>query len=767
MNKKKNDLTSVHLLALHTLNPNGNEKGAAMLKNLKGDTVYGFYEGFRLDGDRVYLPDLSSNLFDVTREQKTLKVSVNAIVGENGSGKSSIIDYIIRILNNLSAYILGENYRTPGAEHLHYVYDVYAELFFQIEDEIVSVSCENKELLMCRYVLKDAANREYKKTAEQPTIKDTVEEICKERPSLKRILKQLCYTIVTNYSLYSLCAINYKDENTEYDKEEKIRAEGKQKGYDVKTIAEMRDEVRKKRLGMSAVYDAQCWLQGLFYKNDGYQAPLVINPMRNYGRIDIQKEFRLAKERMTSLVFMQDADGKLFFNRINGKLSIHSIDVDIDFNDSRKYDKLDDVPDFLPDMPPSTFRDIAGCICQQVIALCGIEPSQRQYASVAWNYIVTKVLKIIFTYPRYAKYRSDIRDIGLGKVTTIKNLRDEIVADILKDHSHVTRKLYRSIYYLKYGLLDAKSELLVTDYSVTIADHIAQHKDESIYSPQYIDELLPPPFFYVDFNLYDVNDKNRDYKISFSTLSSGEKQITYTLSSFYYQLMNLDSSGDIKEPKVPQLKIVGRIDLDSMNENRKPIQYNHVCAMFDEVELYFHPEMQRVFIATLIDGLKQLAFRQLKSIQILLATHSPFILSDIPRANVLFLGKNGYPKDIDDMYTFGANIHTMLRHSFFLEEGTMGKFAQDKIKDVINRINLYSLFIEKKEYGKIRDVHERTLKSLPEEWQQKLLSDNDEGDAEIKNVFDYQYCQSIINLIQEPLLRNKLQEELEQLEPYV
>ena len=97
----------------------------------------------------------------------------------------------------------------------------------------------------------------------------------------------------------------------------------------------------------------------------------------------------------------------------------------------------------------------------------------------------------------------------------------------------------------------------------------------------------------------------------------------------------------------------------------------------------------------------------------------------------------------------------------------MGKFAQDKIKDVINRINLYLLFIEKKEYGKIRDVHKRTLMSLPKEWQLLISTDGEEIDATIKNVFDYQYCQSIINLIQEPLLRNKLQEELEQLEPYV
>ena len=41
----------------------------------------------------------------------------------------------------------------------------------------------------------------------------------------------------------------------------------------------------------------------------------------------------------------------------------------------------------------------------------------------------------------------------------------------------------------------------------------------------------------------------------------------------------------------------------------------------------------------------------------------------------------------DGKQTFGANIHTLLSHGFFMKDGLMGEFAKSKIDDVIKYLN--------------------------------------------------------------------------------
>ncbi|MFT5660742.1 MAG: hypothetical protein ACI9TV_001384, partial [Sulfurimonas sp.] len=74
-------------------------------------------------------------------------------------------------------------------------------------------------------------------------------------------------------------------------------------------------------------------------------------------------------------------------------------------------------------------------------------------------------------------------------------------------------------------------------------------------------------------------------------------------------------------------------------------------------------------------------------------------LSDIPKENVIFLEnykkkdkeviekkqKIGNCKNVTDeidIRPFGANIHTLLSHGFFMKDGLMGEFAKDRINDV-------------------------------------------------------------------------------------
>ena len=111
------------------------------------------------------------------------------------------------------------------------------------------------------------------------------------------------------------------------------------------------------------------------------------------------------------------------------------------------------------------------------------------------------------------------------------------------------------------------------------------------------------------------------------------------------------------------------------------------------------------------------------------------ILSDITNDRVVFLRKKDekYSEDKQDFTknTFGANIYDIYSDSFFVDD-FMGKFAQNKINEVIKIINKYKKIKEK-----------NPNKFMPDK---KVLSNL-----------------KIVKNIGEPLLRNKLEDEIKSL----
>ena len=71
------------------------------------------------------------------------------------------------------------------------------------------------------------------------------------------------------------------------------------------------------------------------------------------------------------------------------------------------------------------------------------------------------------------------------------------------------------------------------------------------------------------------------------------------------------------------------------------------------------------------------------------ATHSPFLIADVLAKDCIYLSKNKKGKiqaEIkEDVKTFGANIIDLFKNTMFLES-TFGKFATDKIKGVVDKI---------------------------------------------------------------------------------
>ena len=116
------------------------QDGTTGQRILKANKIYYLQKGFCISEDKIVLNAKEStivSLYDdyVGRKGSHLRVSVSAVVGANGSGKSSLVEYILRLLNNFAASIFGEAELHPGAEHLHFIEGIYGELYYMLNDQ--------------------------------------------------------------------------------------------------------------------------------------------------------------------------------------------------------------------------------------------------------------------------------------------------------------------------------------------------------------------------------------------------------------------------------------------------------------------------------------------------------------------------------------------------------------------------------------------------------------------------------------------------------
>ena len=150
--------------------------------------------------------------------------------------------------------------------------------------------------------------------------------------------------------------------------------------------------------------------------------------------------------------------------------------------------------------------------------------------------------------------------------------------------------------------------------------------------------------------------------------SSGENNIFNLYSSLYF--IFTDDYSDLNRFNDKSIQIY-----NNQYEGKGIIECDNVLLLIDEVDLTFHPEWQRKLVKLLIALLPRMYLNNVT--QMILTTHSPIILSDIPQNNINFLSKK---KTNADLSTFGQNIHTLLADSFFMEI-TIGEFAKAKIDE--------------------------------------------------------------------------------------
>jgi len=119
-----------------------------------------------------------------------------------------------------------------------------------------------------------------------------------------------------------------------------------------------------------------------------------------------------------------------------------------------------------------------------------------------------------------------------------------------------------------------------------------------------------------------------------------------------------------------------------VNEKKFKSKKKFVYLLIDEGEVGFHPQWQSEYFYNLINFVSKLYLDY--KVQIILTSHSPFIVSDLPKENIIFLEKKENLCEVISLkkdQTFGANIHTLLSNQFFMSDGVIGKFARKKIHD--------------------------------------------------------------------------------------
>lgn len=639
--------TPFSLICLHILDGCAEE----YRKVLKEGEFYFFNNWYTLNNGCVVKN--ASNQFE--RDFFGPNISIQAVVGKNGSGKSSLFEIIYRLINNLS-YVALYAVDRATADELYYIRNIKAELYFEINETLARIACNDDELRI-QYGEQDELvfyfpySRNYEIERYQSDY-DLSEEghNSKEAKDYKSqlikndLLKSFFYTLVVNYSIQSLNPCDYEVENSF--------------GFD--------DEDRAN----------SSWLMSLFRKNDGYMAPIGFEPYRGNDIIDLKNLKELTEDRIAALLIDCKNRNALSQSHEHHYEIIPNYDlssIDLSLNDSllrkKNYDD-DDITVHLVDIVKDGVNNVnieSFARINEIVQGYGIvwglddtvERSSLYYIGLI--YLIKKTFQVVDNYPQYAKY-SSLKDnyCDLEREFDFDDYHNlnQLIHEIRADNSHVTIKIRRVVNYLR-GLanltrddIDLFTKHFTYDKYISTFFRVSQFES--------LDDIMshyPPSFINHSICL---NNRLSGKETDFASLSSGERQCLFTTSAYIYHLLNLIS----------------------IHNEKGRVYYRNVCLFMDEIELCYHPEYQREYVYNLIRSIRLYHIDEHLNICILMSTHSPFVLSDIPQSNVLML-EDGISKSKDDSFNpFAANINDLLANRFFLKDGFMGEFAKLKLLEL-------------------------------------------------------------------------------------
>ena len=184
----------------------------------------------------------------------------------------------------------------------------------------------------------------------------------------------------------------------------------------------------------------------------------------------------------------------------------------------------------------------------------------------------------------------------------------------------------------------------------------------------------------------DVKEKNLPFMISFKDFWKNYEGVSRFCDVF-------DCSWNLSSGEISRLELYSRLYDVIISERWRKGEFrvlyraeNSILLLFDGADMLLHPEWQRSLINDIVTVFPKIFPGQY--ISVIVATHSPIMLSDIPQQNVLFLDKTSEGIDsVNGCDTFASNIFQLFREGFFIGDTGIGVFAEKKLKDIVGYIH--------------------------------------------------------------------------------
>lgn len=617
-----------------------------------------------------------TKMYQVIADDKKefLDITVNCIVGKNGSGKSSLLDIFYRIINNFSYCLIdkawNENTRDKNPQRGHYLsfaQGVDATLYFESDNFVGCIHNRYENVYYSYY--SDKKDARFENIMIDKNLSKT---------KIEQITRHFFYSICTNYSIHSLNEIDYEPPRLWIEREG-CNIDGK-------------------------------WVEGLFHKNDGYVVPITMVPHREKnGNIDILNENYLAKQRLATLALLFASQGKMFLGVYTPKYIIYRFQQDAGSKYNSRF-KLLCNNNFPEITQVGHLRDsIKRCWINIIDAHYKTEISllNKEVKNAFLMYLTYKTLKTCIHYRKYGAMlgiRNNIKKRKNGfwnedRSGYVLEYCDEkinkVVEEILLHDTtiHINQKIHQIFYWLKNATYRTDSEAYKSASTVLSGEELKNELSIGWHKKP-VDELyttinagaknvvkfrtydqaflsMPPSIFEWDITFKREGSSEEE---CLSQMSSGERQLMHSISYIIYHIKNIES----------------------VTEGQYRIRYHNISLVFDEAELYYHPDYQRKFVSNLIKMLSWCHINRniIRGVNILIVTHSPFVLSDVPLVNTLYL-EDGEPV-LKEKETFCGNVHELLGGNFFMDY-SIGDVARKNVEDIIMFYNRRNDMDAKKE----------------------------------------------------------------------